>query len=90
MGREEVGGMTDADCPFDEWRTIMQLGRLIKINNKIENRKITFSYGWNLISKIHGMAGKHVNLQPKKLEKDHFLMKFGWNFKFYTSGHPAS
>ena len=43
--------MTDADCPFDEWWTIMELGRLIK-SNKIGNRKITFSYGWNLISKF--------------------------------------
>ena len=39
--------------------------------------------------KIHCMAGKNVNFQPKKLEKDQFLMKFGWNFKFYTSGHPV-
>ena len=31
----------------------------------------------------------NVNFQPNKLEKDHFLMKFGWNFKFYTSGHPV-
>ena len=25
----------------------------------------------------------------RKLEKDHLLAKFGWNFKFYTSGHPV-
>ena len=32
---------------------------------------------------------KNVNFEPKKLGKDYFLMKFGWNFKFYTSGHPV-
>ena len=68
----------------------MQLGRLIKSNNKIENRKIKFSYGWNLISKFMVWLENNVNFQPKKLEKDHFLVKFGWNFKFYTSGHPES
>ena len=68
--------MTAANCPFGKWRTIFQLGRLIKSNNKIENRKITFSY-------------KTISFQPKKLEKDQFFIKFKFsrNFKFYTIGH---
>ena len=64
----------------------MQLGRLIKSNNKVENRKTTFSYGWDLISKFMVWLEDNVNAQQKKLEKDYLLMKFGWNFKFYTSG----
>ena len=79
--------MADADCPFDECRTIMLLGRLIKSNDKIENRKITVSYGWNLISKFMVQLENNVNFQSKKLEKEHFLIKFVWNFRFYTSGH---
>ena len=71
--------MTAANCPFGKWQTIFQLGRLIKSNNKIENRKITFSY-------------KTISFQPKKLEKDQFLIKFkfGRKFKLYTIGHSLS
>ena len=79
--------MTDADSPFDEWRTIMQLGRLIKSNNEIENGKM-FSYRWNLTSKFMVRLENNVNFRPKKLEKDRFLKKFGWNFKLYSSEHP--
>ena len=67
----------------------MLLGRLIKSNNEIENRKIAVSYGWNLISKFMVWLENNVNFQTKKLKKDHFLMKFGWNFKSHTSGHPV-
>ena len=65
--------MTAANCPFGKWRTIFQLGRLIKSNNKIENRKITFSY-------------KTISFQPKKLEKDQFFIKFKFsrNFKLLS------
>ena len=47
----------------------MQLGRLIKSNSKIENRKIKFSYGWNLISKFMVWLENNVNFQPKKAGK---------------------
>ena len=65
----------------------MQLGRLIKSNNEIENGKM-FSYRWNLTSKFMVRLENNVNFRPKKLEKDRFLKKFGWNFKLYSSEHP--
>ena len=66
----------------------MLLGRLIKSNNEIENRKIAVSYGWNLISKVMVWLENNVKIKKKKLEKEHFLIKFVWNFRLYTSGHP--
>ena len=35
-----------------------------------------------------GWLENNMYFSKRKLEKDHLLAKFGWNFKFYTSGHP--
>ena len=47
----------------------MQLGTLIKSNNKIENRNITFSYAWNLLSKFMVWLENKCEFAAKKAEK---------------------
>ena len=37
-----------------------------------------------------GWLENNMYFSKRKLEKDHLLAKFGWNFKFYTSGHPVT
>ena len=39
--------------------------------------------------KIHGIAGRQSEFPAKKAGKRPLFMKFAWNFKFNTSGHPA-
>ena len=36
-----------------------------------------------------GWLENNMYFCKRKLEKDHLLAKFGWNFNFYASGHPV-